>query len=198
MTCSVDGCARAVKARGMCAGHHRVWLRKNPSVRYSPAPPIERFRQNLQDPDHKGCIVWKGAPNAAGYGRLSVDGRRVLAHRFAYELANGSIPDGLVIDHKCRNRLCVNPDHLRACTNRENCASGIRGELRPGKSSRFRGAWRRPRYRRWESAIQVDGNIQHLGLFETEEQAALAYAAAVSQLCPAEGEALRRVVERAS
>lgn len=87
------------------------------------APPEVRFwhRVNLTD----SCWLWTG--HAAGsYGRIRVDGVRVQAHRYAYAVIAGrSIPDGLQLDHLCRNRLCVNPDHLEPVTNRENCLRGI-------------------------------------------------------------------------
>ena len=82
-----------------------------------------------------GCWEWAGALRRDGYGAFSVgsrtDGtsRQVLAHRVAYELLIGLIPDGLVIDHLCRNRGCVNPDHLEPVTNRENVRRGYVGAM---------------------------------------------------------------------
>lgn len=67
-----------------------------------------------------GCLVWTGTLNNEGYGHISVDGRVRLAHRIAYELAVGPIPEGLVLDHLCRTRACVEPTHLEAVTSREN------------------------------------------------------------------------------
>jgi hypothetical protein len=71
-----------------------------------------------------GCHEWTGARIPDGYGHTSVNGRAVLAHRLYYEAAKGHIADGLEIDHLCRNRSCVNPDHLEPVSHRENVLRG--------------------------------------------------------------------------
>jgi hypothetical protein len=78
-----------------------------------------------------GCWEWtstaKTRPDRYGYGLYStrINGRRVqLVHRIAWELLRGPIPAGMQLDHLCRNRLCVNPDHLEPVTNRENTLRG--------------------------------------------------------------------------
>lgn len=67
-----------------------------------------------------GCWTWQGTLTNKGYGFARRDGRRHPVHRLVYELVNGPIADGLVIDHLCRNRACIKPEHLRAVTLREN------------------------------------------------------------------------------
>lgn len=67
-----------------------------------------------------GCWEWTARREPKGYGRFHDGARRVMAHRFAYELLVGSIPDGLELDHLCLNTSCVNPAHLEAVTGEEN------------------------------------------------------------------------------
>lgn len=79
------------------------------------------------------CWVWRGGVGASGYGHFWVNGKTVLAHRFSYETTGRHIPDGLCLDHLCRNRSCVNPDHLEPVTLVENV---MRGESVWAKNAR--------------------------------------------------------------
>jgi hypothetical protein len=71
-----------------------------------------------------GCWYWLRS-KIKGYGTLSIQNKPHKAHRFIYESLKGHIPDGLTLDHRCRNRACVNPDHLEPVTNRINILRGI-------------------------------------------------------------------------
>lgn len=83
------------------------------------APPEQRFWRKVEKTT--GCWLWTGAlSGGTGYGSFWADGRHVLAHRFAYEVEVGAIPEGMQIDHLCRVRRCVRPDHLEAVSQREN------------------------------------------------------------------------------
>jgi len=71
-----------------------------------------------------GCWLWTGCKNEKGYSYFGLRGKNRRAHRVAYQHFIGPIPAGLVIDHLCRNRGCVNPHHLEAVTVKENTARG--------------------------------------------------------------------------
>jgi len=66
------------------------------------------------------CWIWKGTKNSSGYGILHIAGYSQMVHRASYRHYKGEIPRSLEIDHLCRNKLCVNPDHLEAVTHQEN------------------------------------------------------------------------------
>lgn len=77
-----------------------------------------------------GCWEWLAFVSPSGYGGFSVGtGKFVSAHRWAYEFLVGPIPDGLQLDHLCRNRKCVNPEHLEPVTAKENVDRGQLGYL---------------------------------------------------------------------
>jgi len=77
-----------------------------------------------------GCWVFTGYKNPKGYGRIDVNSKPVYAHRLAFELAFGPIPDGLWVLHRCDNPSCCNPEHLWLGTNNDN----IRDMLRKDRS----------------------------------------------------------------
>ena len=80
----------------------------------------ERFFAKVNFEPMSGCWLWSGATNKQCYGSFHLGKEMVLAHRFSLELHGVQIPAGLVVDHLCRVPSCVNPQHLRVCTRREN------------------------------------------------------------------------------
>src|SRR5262249_49353562 len=81
----------------------------------------ERIEAKIIPEPNSGCFLWTGKLDVRGYARIWHNRGDHIAHRLYYELKKGPIPEGLVLDHLCRVRCCVNPDHLEPVTNRENC-----------------------------------------------------------------------------
>lgn len=96
------------------------------------APAEERFWDRVQKRGPDECWPWI-VTNRQGYGAFRVNGRTIAAHRFSWLLAGGSLPEGLELDHLCRNRACQNPRHLDLVTRRVNI---LRGEGQPAKNAR--------------------------------------------------------------
>lgn len=97
------------------------------------------------------CWEWCGAYTRRGYGNLKRDGKTVRAHRASYEMYVGPVPEGLVLDHVCRNTRCVKPAHLRAVTQKQNVAAKVwtvTPEQRSAQAKRAsdaaHGGWRPP------------------------------------------------------
>jgi hypothetical protein len=127
--CEIAGCTRPTRNRRSGACHmHYERKRRHGSTEPGPRarlPLSDRFWRYVQQGD--GCWIWAGSKDSKGYGQISSggrQGRRVLAHRLSYTIAKGQIPEGLDLDHLCRNPACVNPDHLEPVTRGENTRRG--------------------------------------------------------------------------
>lgn len=85
--------------------------------------PMEKFIDAI-DVLRDGCWQWRNSLASDGYGKFWIAQTQFLAHRFSYQLYIGEIPEGLQLDHQCRNRGCVNPEHLEPVTQKENILRG--------------------------------------------------------------------------
>jgi hypothetical protein len=125
--CSVSDCDSIATRRGWCQKHYKRWkTHGDPEIEFKRAypriPAPERFWAKVDKSD--GCWIWRGGANGEGYGLFSggpgPDRKTVIAHRYAWTLLKGEIPDGLHLDHLCRVRRCVRPEHLEPVTPSEN------------------------------------------------------------------------------
>jgi len=105
----------------------------------APTHPASRLFEKIIPEPNSGCWLWAGSVNGDGYGKIFAFGGPRYAHRVSYEIHKGPIPQGMQIDHLCRNPACVNPDHLEAVSNRENTLRGRAGLLRPARDRCRRG-----------------------------------------------------------
>jgi hypothetical protein len=139
----MDDCGQPVLniKRQLCDRHYRRYLQSgDPAVTGRPdlGKTLEqRFWEKVSKdgpvPAHRpelgACWPWTMSLNPAGYGQFIImrgkRGHPRGAHRVAWELTHGLIPDDLDLDHLCRNRLCVNPAHLEPVTNEENIRRGM-------------------------------------------------------------------------
>lgn len=122
-TCSIPDCDKRVVGWGYCPMHYRRFkLYGDPHVvQVIRGDDEARFWSKIKKED---CWDWQGRRDKDGYAIFSVGGKNVRGHRWAYEFLVGAIPEGLMIDHLCRNTGCVNPDHMEPVDNRENQRRG--------------------------------------------------------------------------
>ena len=122
-TCSVTNCERPVRARGFCMSHYD-WHRDRGLLAKLPKPTLQErilSRIDIRDEGYETpCWISNRAAQPNGYTKIGINGATCLTHRVAYEAFVGAIPDGLDIDHLCRNAACCNPEHLEPVTPKVN------------------------------------------------------------------------------
>ncbi|AGM61431.1 HNH endonuclease [Mycobacterium phage SuperGrey] len=162
LMCAIDGCDRRVFSHknGLCATHDR-YLR-----RFGIAEPTlqQRLFAKVDKSAPGGCWLWTGGTTNHGYGRFN----NLSPHRLCYEWAHGEIPPGMEIDHICHVTLCVNPDHLRVTTAKQNRENRSSGWGRSGvRGVRFKAG-------KWEAVVVHNRQHIYCGRFESKESAAAA------------------------
>lgn len=121
--CTIAECNRKHKAKGLCDKHYQRLYATGTTDDSRVPTDDERFWPKVLPTGF--CWYWAGGKTKLGYGVFRWNGRSGCAHRWAYESLVGPIPEGLDLDHLCRNPSCVNPDHLEPVTTGENIRRGI-------------------------------------------------------------------------
>lgn len=135
--CSVEGCERKSSARTYCTMHYHRWQRYgDPTIVKGSngvigETPEERFWAQVDKNAPNGCWEWRGSVNSVwGYGRYLFKGTVRKPHRLAWFLIKGEWPQMMLL-HSCDNRICVNPDHLREGTQKENVGDAVERNRNP-------------------------------------------------------------------
>jgi hypothetical protein len=139
--------------------------------RHGTLPPLptpeERFWPKVEKTE--SCWNWTAGLDAYGYGVTWVDGKATKAHRYAWELCNGPIPEGKQLDHRCFNRACVNPAHLRITSSKQNVENhrGARATSRTG----VRGVYLSKKSGKYNAAVCHNNTRYWLGQFDSLAEA---------------------------
>lgn len=126
--CTVEGCDRKHLSKGMCGMHYQRHSKNGDTKPTSTLgmPVCERVRLRSEHRPN-GCVIFKGCLTERGYGHIR-DGKRMrMTHIVMYEAKHGPVPEGLELDHLCRNRACWNEEHLEPVTHQVNVQRGRAG-----------------------------------------------------------------------
>lgn len=175
------GCEAPHVSRGMCRNHYNQF-RNSPEFQYLQPPSIEdRFWSKV---DKSGeCWDWIAGRNHFGYGTFSYRNgtqRTVKAHRFAWEVTHGPIPQGKLIDHICHNKGCVNPEHLRLASYKQNAEN--RQAAQVNNKSGVRGVYWEKQTQKWRGLVYHNKRKHFAGEYDTLEAAAVGVAAKRNEL----------------
>ena len=170
MLCSVADCERKQETRGWCDKHYRRWKKHGDpekTLRYVASDIHDAFDKRTEVSGD--CLIWTGCLGTRDYGLVTYEGKGWQAHRLAWTLANGPIPKGYKVDHRCFNHSCVKLEHLRLATNKQN------GENREGlprnNTSGYRGVTWAKDTQRWQASVKHHGKNIYLGQFDDIEEA---------------------------
>lgn len=177
-TCTFPECGRKYYARGLCNGHYQQ--RRQHGEMWEIGTRRKSFEQRFWEkvdkngpthpyrPELGRCWVWTAFKNSKGYGTVGYKDKVEYAHRMSWRMANGDIPDDSVVDHTCHNKSCVNPNHLRLATTKQN-AEYRQGAQRNNKNSGVRGVYKAGKL--WRVMIRHDQKLHYFGCYPTVAEA---------------------------
>ena len=178
--CTLDNCDKPHEAKGFCQLHYIRWKKTgDPLNGWTPRfeNPAEALAQRSEW--QADCLVWTGYINDWGYGVIRVEDKAVSTHRYAWQLANGPIPEGMELDHICHNPACCNVAHLRIASREQN-AQNLSGAMRTNKSTGVRNVYKRgDKYR---VILGKGGKLHHFGSYSSLAQASEVAAQAREEL----------------
>lgn len=177
--CSIEGCEGKVHGRSWCSMHYQRWENHGDPMggreRFGTADKAFAARtKRVGD-----CLEWMGTRSDDGYGRMRHKGKLIGAHRYAWERANGTIPPGMQIDHRCRNHACCRVEHLRLATNKQNHEHRDVSVL---NTSGYRGVHRRKDTGKWVARVKHNGIRIIVGHFDDVHEAGAAAKAKRNEL----------------
>lgn len=171
--CGFPECSRQQSARGLCDAHYKQQRKgRTLSVLNRASLNPQTTEQNRFDSyveKSEGCWTWEGPRNLAGYGLFWDGKKQQMAHRVSYASTNGALLQRETLDHICRNKACVRPDHLRVATAKQNAENlGVRKSSLSG----YRGVSWHSRTQKWRARVGHHGTLHHLGYFDDAKEAA--------------------------
>lgn len=171
-TCSIEDCGRRAIGRGWCSKHWQRWRKHGDPLAGGPSlysTPEESFAARTRR--EGDCLVWTGSSAGGGYGCIIVNSRNMLAHRYAWEREHGPIPEGMVIDHTCWNKRCVDIKHLRLATQDQNMFN-LDGPHAGRRVALPRGVYRARK--RFAAQVTHQGHTYCLGNYSAPQEASAA------------------------
>ncbi len=135
MECSIEDCNKRCLARQLCKTHYNRLMIHG----CTDHPAMAKFWAKVDRPEsHTQCWLWLPGKAVGPYGKAEMFGKQWLAHRLAFVLTHGTIPDELVVRHECDTPLCVKPQHLLLGTHYDN----VLDKVQRGRQNRGTSHWR--------------------------------------------------------
>ena len=169
--CGFESCDKTLLARGLCMGHYEQQHRGKPLtlLRQNTRRLSLADRLDLYTERSSGCWKWAASHTKTGYARINFEGKQWRVHRLVFELQHGAVEAVVEIDHICGNRGCVNPNHLRAVSHKQNAENRIGAQ--PGTKSGVRGVcWEETR-QAWFANVKNNGHNYRSKMYATVAEA---------------------------